>query len=63
MKEREAKAQAKIKKEQEKIAAQQLALKKKSTPATEWFKVFEGAKYSKYDEQGIDPYQQGQGDC
>jgi cysteinyl-tRNA synthetase len=53
MKEREAKVAAKLKKEQEKLAASQLALKKKSTPASEWFKVFESAKYSKYDDQGI----------
>lgn len=30
-----------------------MELKKKSTPATEWFKVFKSDEYSKFDEQGL----------
>lgn len=51
--EREAKIQAKLAKEKEKAERAALDLKKKSTPPTEWFKVFNTAHYVKWDEQGI----------
>lgn len=50
---REAKIDAKKKKEEDKLAKQALDLKKKSTPGKDWFKVFESAKYSKYDDAGL----------
>lgn len=53
IKEIEAKKQAKLQKEQEKIARAELELKKKSTSGAEWFKVFESDKYSKFDENGL----------
>ena len=49
IKEYEAKKQAKL----AKIAAAELAQKKKSTSGADWFKVMEGDKYSKYDETGL----------
>lgn len=53
IKEREDKLQAKLKKEQEKEEKAKLELLKKSTPATEWFKVFKADEYSKFDDQGL----------
>jgi cysteinyl-tRNA synthetase len=46
IKEREDKIAAKLKKEQEKQAKAALELKKKSTPASEWFKEFSADQYS-----------------
>lgn len=53
IKEREDKIQARIAKEAEKQARAELELKKKSTPGSEWFKVFKADEYSKFDEQGL----------
>ena len=53
IKERERKIEEKKQKEEEKKQRAELALKKKSTPASEWFKVFFADKYSKFDEQGL----------
>ena len=53
LKEREANIQAKLAKDAEKQARADLELKKKSTPPTEWFKVFKSDEYSKFDEQGL----------
>jgi hypothetical protein len=53
IKEIEAKKQAKLQKEAEKVARAELELKKKSTSGADWFKVFESATYSKYDEAGL----------
>lgn len=44
--ERENKIQEKLKKEEEKRIRAELDLKKKSTPANEWFRTFFGDKYS-----------------
>lgn len=52
-KEREEKIQAKLKKEQEKQEKAKLELLKKSTPATEWFKLFKADEFSKFDEMGL----------
>ena len=46
LKERQAKIDAKAKKEAEKQAREALALKKKSTPASEWFKEFNKEGYT-----------------
>jgi hypothetical protein len=46
LKEREEKIATKLKKEQEKIAKAALELKKKSTPANEWFKEFRSDEFS-----------------
>lgn len=53
LKEREDKIAAKLKKEQEKQERAALELKKKSTPPTEWFKVFRADEFSAFDEQGL----------
>jgi cysteinyl-tRNA synthetase len=44
---------AKEKKAKEKEEARLLEEKKKSTPPSEWYKTFEGDKYSQFDEAGI----------
>jgi len=51
IKERENKMAEKAKKEAEKKARAELALKKKSTSGKDWFKTFESDKYSKFDEE------------
>ena len=53
IKELEAKQAAKLAKEAEKIARQELELKKKSTPGSEWFKTFRADEFSKFDENGL----------
>ncbi len=53
IKELEAKQAAKLAKEAEKIARQELELKKKSTPGSEWFKTFKADEFSKFDENGL----------
>jgi len=52
-KEREEKNAAKLKKEQEKQAKAALEFKKKSTPASEWFKEFKAEEYSQFDVEGL----------
>lgn len=53
IKELEAKQAAKLAKEAEKIAREELALKKRSTPGSEWFKLFRSDEFSQYDETGL----------
>lgn len=53
LKEREEKNATKLKKELEKQERAALELKKKSTPATEWFKIFRADEFSQFDEQGL----------
>ena len=53
LKEKEAKIREKERKEEEKKQKKELELKKKSTPSSEWFKVFFAAEYSKFDETGL----------
>lgn len=51
IKERENKLAAVAAKEEEKRLRKELDLKKKSTPGKEWFRTFETAKYSKFDDE------------
>jgi len=55
--ERAEKIAAKERAEAEKRARKELEVKKLSTPATEWFKVFKSDEYSQFDEQGIPTHQ------
>ena len=49
IKEIENKEEEKRKKEEKKKADKELAIKKKSTPASQWFKEFFSDKYSQFD--------------
>jgi len=51
IKERENKLAAAAAKEEEKRLRKELETKKKSTPGKDWFRTFETAKYSKFDEE------------
>lgn len=53
LREKYAKIQEKLKKEEEKRQRAELDLKKKSTSPKDWFKVMQGDKYSKYDDEGL----------
>lgn len=53
LKEKEAKAQEKLRKEEEKRAKAELELKKKSTPPQDWFRVMFSDKYSQFDADGL----------
>ncbi|CDW84464.1 cysteinyl-trna synthetase [Stylonychia lemnae] len=53
LKEKEAKIKEKEKKEEEKKQRKELELRKKSTPGSEWFKVFFADKYSQFDAEGL----------
>ena len=53
MKRREAALAEKAKKAQEAAERKALDEKKKSTPGKDWFRTFEAAKFSKFDENGL----------
>lgn len=61
-KELEAKVEAKRKKEEEKRKREQEALRKKSTPGKDFFRVLEPGDFTQFDEEGLPTHKKGKKD-